>query len=89
MVEATITIENFYNGVIDAVFKAEKEVKVAEADVGVDSDDGEAQSGEGKTNIGGGRGFPDSTFARCDDDDSWRITGELWLAVVLKDGSNG
>lgn len=40
---------------------------------------------EGNADIGGGGGFSDATFAGGDDDDTWRGSGELGFAIVLKD----
>ena len=75
MVEAAIAIEDFDNGVIDAVFKTQKEVEVAEADIGINGDNGEAEAGEGETYIGGGGGFSDTAFAGCDDHHAWGLAG--------------
>lgn len=85
MVEAAIAIEDLDEGVVDTVFEAEEEVEVAEANVGVYGDDGEAEAGEGEADIGGGGGLAYAAFAGGDNNDTWGLSGQLGLPVVLEE----
>lgn len=85
MVKAAIAVEDFNDGVVDAVFESEEEVEVAEAHVGVNGDDGEAKAGEGKADVGGGSGFSNAAFAGGNDHDSWGFAGEFGFSVVLEE----
>ncbi|KAK9168843.1 hypothetical protein Syun_000983 [Stephania yunnanensis] len=67
LVEATVAIEDLDEGVVDAVFEANEEVKVVEANIGVDDDDWEAEAGKGNSYVDDGGGLADSAFAQHND----------------------
>lgn len=75
MIEAAVSVEHLHHGVIDAVLETEEEVKVTEADVGVNGDGREAQTGEGEADIGCGGRFSDAALSGGDDHHSRRISG--------------
>lgn len=89
LIKAAIAIEDLESSVVDTIFKAEKEVEVSKADIGVNGDDREAMAGEGDADVGSGGGFADAAFSGGDDDDSRGGAGELGFAIVLKDRFNG
>ncbi|KAF4400266.1 hypothetical protein G4B88_019475 [Cannabis sativa] len=89
LVQPTIAIENLNDGVIDAILESEEEIEVAEANIGVYGNYGEAKSGEGETHIGGGGGLANAAFSRGDDDDSGCVAGQLGLPIPLKNGAYG
>lgn len=84
LVEPTVPIKDLDGGVVDPVLEAEEKVEVAEADIRVDGDDGEAKAGEGETDVGGGGGLADAALAGGDYDDSGGGARELGLASVLE-----
>lgn len=75
MVEPAIPIQDLHHSIINPVLEAQKEIKVAEAHVGVDGHDGEAEAGEGEADVGGGGGLADAALAGGDDDDARGLAG--------------
>lgn len=89
MVESAIAVEDFNDGIVDAVLEAEEEVEVAEADIGVYGDNREAEAGQGEADIRGSGSLADAALARSDDDDAGCLSGELGFAIPLKNRLNG
>ncbi|EXB40025.1 hypothetical protein L484_002040 [Morus notabilis] len=59
---------------------------MTEVNIGVDGHDEEAEVGEGKLDVHGGRHLADAALAGGYEDHAWGFSGQLWLPIPLEDG---